>query len=162
MFNYYRKSSRIGIIKPSAVVSPQQHTPPNPQQLPPQHYNPFLPLPTKSIQPFMPIENPFNLTMMSATLNLNTSQKALPQPPQVQQQYHQIHQLQSQTVLKQQQQLQQAPQQFQHKPQASIPAPQPIVSQNNTVATINSGINQKESYLLSEAEWYWGKLSKRS
>ena len=142
-------------------MSPQQHTPPNPQQIPPQHYNPFLPLPSKPIQPF---ENPFNLTMMSATLNLNTSQKALPQPPQVQQQYHQIHQLQSQTVLKQQQQqqqqLQQAPQQFQHKPQASIPPPQPTVSLNNPVATINSGINQKESYLLSEAEWYWGKLSK--
>ena len=136
-------------------MSPQQHTPPNPQQLPPQqHYNPFLPLPTKPIQPFMPIENPFNLTMISATLNLNTSQKA--QPPQVQQQYHQIHQLQSQTVLKQQQQ------QFQHKPQASIPPPQPTISQNNPITTNNSGINQKESYLLSEAEWYWGKLSKRS
>lgn len=107
----------------------------------------------------MNIENPFNLTMMSATLNLNTSQKTLPQPPQVQQQYHQIHQLQSQTVLKQQQ-LQQTPQQFQHKHQASIPLPQPTVSQNNSVTSSNSGINQKESYLLSEAEWYWGKLSK--
>ena len=149
-----RKSSRVGVIKPSAIVSPQQH------------YSPAV-KPIQITQPYkQQPENPYNLTMMEGALkviceslapkfenNLNDLQGISPpapqfQPPQVQQVYQQMPVFNMPVAaLKPLMPVIQSPQ-FQ-KPQA----PQPI----NSVAS--TAVDAKKDS-LSDAEWYWGNISR--
>jgi phosphoinositide-3-kinase regulatory subunit len=144
-----KSSSRIGVIKPSAIVSPQPHISAN--------HPPIVPLPIKPTQqqqqqqslPTMQ-ENFYTVTMMnpSTLTNItNTGHMKQPQP-------------QIMSNNKQQQSSQ-----GQQKSISSLSSTAASNSSSSVAALNVNGIStttksSAESFNLHDAEWYWGNISR--